>query len=141
VYRVICPECGVRIEKVPLQPGKAPFSMRFEDAVGQACESASARQVARRMGLPESTVRAIDLRYLERWDGQRRLPPLRQMGVDEIYRGKRGKFPTVVCNLEAAKTHRGGLCRHVGTIAVEHRVMGAAVQDRLPQVSHPMTRQ
>ena len=54
VYRVRCEECGVRIEKVPLLPGKAPYSKRFEDAVGQACESASARQVARRMGLAES---------------------------------------------------------------------------------------
>ena len=47
VYRVKCPDCGVRVEKVPLLPSKAPFSKRFEDAVGQACESASARQVAR----------------------------------------------------------------------------------------------
>jgi transposase len=60
VYRVKCPECGVKIEKVPLLPSKAPFSKRFEDAVGQACESAAARQVARRFGLAESTVRAID---------------------------------------------------------------------------------
>jgi len=103
VYRVKCQECGVRIEKVPLLPSKAPFSSRFEDAVGQACESASARQVARRMGLAESTVRAIDLRYLERWEAKRRQPPLRQMGVDEIYRGKKGKFLTVVCNLETGE--------------------------------------
>jgi transposase len=103
VYRVKCPDCGVKIEKVPLLPSKAPFSQRFEDAVGQACESASARQVARRMGLAESTVRAIDLRYLERWDAKRRQPPLRQMGVDEIYRGKKGKFLTVVCNLETGE--------------------------------------
>ena len=103
VYRVRCPVCGVRIERVPLLPSKAPFSKRFEDAVGQACESASARQVARRMGLAESTVRAIDLRYLERWDAKRRQPPLRQMGVDEIYRGKKGKFLTVVCNLETGE--------------------------------------
>ena len=103
VYRVKCPACGVRIEKVPLLPSKAPFSKRFEDAVGQACESASARQVARRMGLAESTVRAIDLRYLERWHARRRKPPLRQMGVDEIYKGKREKFLTVVCNLETGE--------------------------------------
>ena len=103
VYRVKCEECGVRIEKVPLLPSKAPFSQRFEDAVGQACESASARQVARRMGLAESTVRAIDLRYLERWEAKRRQPPLRQMGIDEIYRGKKGKFLTVVCNLETGE--------------------------------------
>src|SRR2546423_1027391 len=66
---------------------KAPFSKRFEEAVGQACESAAARQVARHMGLAASTVRAIDLRCLERWEAKRRPPPLRQMGVDEIYRG------------------------------------------------------
>jgi len=103
VYRVKCPDCGVRVEKVPLLPSKAPFSQRFEDAVGQACESASARQVARRFGLAQSTVRAIDLRYLERWAAKRREPPLRQMGVDEIYRGKNDKFLTVVSNLETGE--------------------------------------
>jgi transposase len=103
VYRVKCPECGVKVERVPLLPSKAPFSKRFEDAVSQACEGASARQVARRFGLAESTVRAIDLRCLERWNAQRREPPLRQLGVDEIYRGKSDKFLTVVSNLETGE--------------------------------------
>jgi transposase len=103
VYRVNCPDCGVKVEKVPPLPGKAPFSKRFEDAVGQACESASARQVARRFCLAASTVRAIDLRYLERLAATRREPPLRQMGVDEIYRGKSDKFLTVVSNLETGE--------------------------------------
>ena len=102
-YRVKCPRCGFRAEKVAQLPSKAPYSKRFEEAVGQACESAAARQVARHMGMAASTVRAIDLRYLERWDASRRKPPLRQMGVDEIYRGKKGKFLTVVCNLETAE--------------------------------------
>ena len=84
-------------------PSKAPFSKRFEDAVGQACESASARQVARRLGLAESTVRAIDLRYRERWATSRRQPARRQMGVDEIHLGTKQKFLTVVCNLETAE--------------------------------------
>ena len=82
-------EGGEGIEQLPC---KAPYSKRFEDVVGQACESAAARQVARRVGLAESTVRAIDLRYLERWEARRRKPPLRQMGVDEIYRGKKASF-------------------------------------------------
>ena len=103
VYRVKCPDCGVKVERVPLLPSKAPFSKRFEDAVGQACESASARQVARRFAMPESTVRVIDLRYLERWAANRRKPALRQMGVDEIYLGKKQKFLTVVCNLETGE--------------------------------------
>src|SRR5207253_9964926 len=44
VYRVCCPQCGIKVEKVPQLPSKAPFSKRFEDAVGWACESASVRQ-------------------------------------------------------------------------------------------------
>jgi transposase len=103
VYRVHCPDCGVKREKVPLLPGKAPFSKRFEDAVGLACEMASARQVARQFGLAASTVRAIDLRYLERWNASRRIPTLRQMGVDEIYLGKKQKFLSVVSNLETGE--------------------------------------
>jgi len=103
VHRLSCPECGVRVEKIEQLPSKAPFSKRFEEIVGQACESAAASQVARRFQLPETTVRAIDMRYLERWDRQRRKTPLRQMGVDEIYRGKKDKFLTVVSNLETGE--------------------------------------
>ncbi len=103
VYRVCCPQCGVRVEKVPQLPSKAPFSKRFEEAVGLACESASVRQVARQFRLAASTVRAIDLRYLQRWSATRRKDPLAQMGVDEIYFGKQMKFITVVSNLETGE--------------------------------------
>jgi len=103
VHRVQCPDCGVRAEKIEQLPSKAPFSKRFEEIVGQACESAAASQVARRFQLPETTVRAMDMRYLERWDRHRRKPALRQMGVDEIYRGKNDKFLTVVSNLETGE--------------------------------------
>lgn len=103
LHRVRCPKCGPKVEKVAQLPSKSPYSKRFEETVGQACEGASARQVARRMGLAESTVRAIDLRCLERWEANRRRPPLRQMGVDELYQGKKDKFLTVVCNLETAE--------------------------------------
>lgn len=103
VCRVRCPDCGVKVERVAQLPSKAPFSQRFEDAVGQACESAPARQVSRQFGLASATVRAIDLRYLERWSAHRRRPPLRQMGVDEIWLGKRLKFLTVVSNLDTTE--------------------------------------
>ena len=103
LYRIRCPECGLKTERVEQLPSKAPFSKRFEEIVGQACESASARQVARRYSLAESTVRAIDMRYLERWTAARRKPALRQMGVDEIHLGKKQKFITVVSNLQAGE--------------------------------------
>jgi len=103
LHRVRCPDCGPRIERVAQLPSKAPFSKRFEEAVGEACESASGRQVARRFGLPQSTVRAIDLRYLERWNAQRKKPVLRHLGVDEMFLGKKTKFISVVSNLETGE--------------------------------------
>ena len=60
-YRVSCPQCGLKVETVPQLPSKAPFSKDFEDAVGLACESAAARQVARQFGLAASTVRATEI--------------------------------------------------------------------------------
>src|SRR6266478_4603420 len=59
LYRVRCRE-RVKAEKVPLLPSKAPFSKRFEEAVGQACESAPVRRVARQFGLAASRLRAGD---------------------------------------------------------------------------------
>ena len=103
LYRVRCPDCGVKTEKVPQLPSKAPFSKRFEEAVGLACESAAVRRVAKQFGLSPSTVRAIDIRYLKRWAASRRKPALRQMGIDEIYLGKKQKFLTVVSNLETGE--------------------------------------
>jgi len=103
LYRVRCPDCGVKTEKVAQLPSKAPFSKRFEDAVGEACESAAARRVAKQVRLAASTVRSIDLRYLERWAAGRRQPGLRQLGVDEIHLGKKQKFLTVASNLESGE--------------------------------------
>ncbi len=111
-----CPDCGLKIEKVDQLPSKAPFSKRFEEAVGEACESASARRVAKRFGLAESTIRAIDLRVLERWDGKRKMPALHQMGVDEIFLGKKTKFVTVVSNLETGEPLWFGLERKKETL-------------------------
>jgi transposase len=103
VYRLDCVACGPKVERIEQVPSKAPYTKRFEDRVGQACESAAVRRVARQFGLPESTVRAIDLRYLERWAAKRRKAPLKHMGVDEIHMGKKVKFITVVSNLETGE--------------------------------------
>jgi len=128
LYRVCCPQCGVRIEKVPQLPSKAPFSKDFEDAVGLACESASARQVARQFGLVASTVRAIDLRYLQRWSTTRRQERLEQMGVDEIYFGKQMKFITVVSNLETGEPLWFGQDRKQETLDEFFRTQLSATQ-------------
>jgi transposase len=138
LYRVRCPDCGVKREKVPQLPSKAPFSQRFEEAVGLACESAAVRRVAKQFGLSPSTVRAIDIRYLKRWAASRRKPALRQMGIDEIYLGKKQKFLTVVSNLQTGEPLWFGRERKKETLdeflgqqlsAFQRRVVQAACVD------------
>jgi transposase len=130
LYRVRCPDCGVKTEKVEQLPSNAPFSKRFEEAVGQACENAAVRRVAKQFRLPASTVRAMDLRYLERWAAARRKPALRQMGVDEIYMGRRGKFLTVVSNLERGEPLWFGRERKQETLDEFFRTQVSAFQRR-----------
>lgn len=69
VHRLACVAYGPKVERIEQMPSKAPYTKRFEDRIGQACESAAVRRVARQFGLPASTVRAIDLCYLELWGG------------------------------------------------------------------------
>jgi hypothetical protein len=44
VYRLRCPDCGVKTEKVAQLPSEAPFSKRFEDAVGKPARAARPRR-------------------------------------------------------------------------------------------------
>jgi transposase len=80
LYRVRCPDCGLKIEKVD--------SVAQQSALQQTFRKGCRRSLRERFGAARSpavriTVRAIDLRYLERWNAQRKKPALRQMGVDE----------------------------------------------------------
>ena len=128
LYQVRCADDGVRAEKVPVLPSNAPFSKRFEDAVGQACENAAASRVAALFGLPASTVRAIDLRYLERWASTRKKPALRDMGVDEIFLGRKQKFVSVVSNLESGEPLWFGAERKKETLDEFFRTQLSALQ-------------
>jgi transposase len=100
IQTVACRRCGRHRERVPFLAGKAHHTARFETAVAQACTSAPVRRVAAQWGLAAETVRLIDKRALQRWAAGRPRRPLRQLGVDEIFLGKKTKFLTVVSNLE-----------------------------------------
>ena len=52
----------IRAQKVAQVPSKAPFSKRFEEAVGQASRECGGAPGGATVRMAESTVRAIDLR-------------------------------------------------------------------------------
>jgi len=148
LYRVRCPECGIKAEKVPQLPSKARFSKRFEEPVGQACESA-------RYGESPGSLPGLPVRCgpwaCGIWNAGPKVDDGRRCGVDEIYLGKEQKFLTVVTNLETGEPlwfgrgrkkktldeffekHRdsGGLRRHRGTVPAKPGTVGAGVPDRI----------
>jgi transposase len=103
VHRVRCPRCGVRTERLPFITGKAPYTTRLEAAIARDCEAAPVSRVARAWHLPPETVRRLDKRVLRRWAAGRPRTPLRFLGVDEIYLGRRDKFLTIVSDLETGE--------------------------------------
>jgi transposase len=103
VHRVRCPRCGVRTERLPFVTGKAPYTTRLEAAIARDCEAAPVSRVARAWHLPPETVRRLDKRVLRRWAAGRARMPLRFLGVDEIYLGRRDKFLTIVSDLETGE--------------------------------------
>ena len=100
VHRVRCPRCGVRTERLPFVTGKAHYTTRLEAVIARECEAAPVSRVALAWHLPPETVRRMDKRVLRRWAAGRPRQPLRYLGVDEIYLGRRDKFLTVVSDLE-----------------------------------------
>ena len=100
IQTVACRRCGRHRERLPFLAGKAHCTRRLAVAVAQECRDAPVRRVAARWGLGAETVRLMDKRTLQRWVAGRPRVPLRQLGVDEIFLGKKDKFLTVVSNLE-----------------------------------------
>ncbi len=103
VHRVQCRRCGVRTERLPFVTGKAHYTTRLEAAVARDCEAAAVSRVALAWHVPPETVRRMDKRVLRRWAAARPRTPLRFLGVDEIYLGRRDKFLTIVSDLETGE--------------------------------------
>jgi transposase len=116
VHRVRCRRCGVRTERLPFVEGKVHYTARLEAAVARACEAAPVHRVAAQRGLPSETVRRMDKRVLRRWAADRPRTPVRYLGVDEIFLGKRDKFLTVVSDLETGEPLWVGLERKQETL-------------------------
>lgn len=100
VHPVACRRCGRRRERLPFVAGTGHQTRRFAAAVARDCADAPVRRVAARWGLAAETVRQLDQRALQQWAAGRPRPPLRSLGVDEIFLGKAATFLTVVSTRE-----------------------------------------
>ena len=120
--RVACRRCGgTGVEAVAWADPKQRQSRRFQHMLALQAASMPVQHVAAVHGLDWGTVRRAEQHALARWDRSRMLPPLRQIGIDEKYLGRRNKFEhdyvTIVSNLETGEPLWIGYGRSEATVA------------------------
>lgn len=106
--RVECSRC--RATPVELVPWAAPYqrqTRRLQQRLAVEAASMPVMHVAALHGLSWHTVHRAEEQAIERWDATRPVVPLRWVGVDEKWLGRRHslehKFVTIVSNLETGE--------------------------------------
>ncbi len=106
--RVKCKRC--RTHGVELLAWADPYqreTRRLQQHLALGAASAPVSHVAAQYGVGWSTVRSAEAAALARWDATRSPVPLRQVGVDEKWLGRRHglehHFVTIVSNLETGE--------------------------------------
>lgn len=102
-WQILCPNCGIRIEKLDFIQPKSRSTIRFEESVAYLCRYMTISEVADYFKLDWKTVRAIDKAYLEREFKEPDLSSVRIIGVDEVARCKGHNYLTLVFDLEAGR--------------------------------------
>jgi transposase len=106
--RVQCRRCGsCPVEMLPWAEPRQRQTIRLQQRVALEAASMPVLHVAALHGLNWSTVRRAEGAALARWDASRAQPPLRQVGLDEKWLGRRHRldyrFVTIVSNLETGE--------------------------------------
>jgi transposase len=97
--RVRCRPCGIRTERLEFADPKARVTRRLRQQIGVDCQSMPTSHAAVRHGVSWGKARRAEHAFLRDWDGQRPRPRPRYLGADEIHRGKKQKFYTVLSDL------------------------------------------
>jgi transposase len=106
--RVKCPRCGAHAtEKLPWAEPKQRQTSRLQHHLALDAYSMPLSHVATKYALSWRTVRRAEADALARWERSRPPRPLRQVGVDEKWLGRRHKraekFITIVSDLESGE--------------------------------------
>ncbi len=120
--RVACPRCGCcPVEMVAWADSYQRQTRRLQQHLALKAASMPTMHVAVLHGLDWSTVRRAEGHALARWDATRPPVPLRHVGVDEKWLGRRHKlkhqYVTIVSNLDTGEPIWIGPGRDEATLA------------------------
>lgn len=102
-FRVICPDCGVRVEKIPWAGPRQRVTHALALAVATLAKKLSWAEVAEHFGLNWKTVAAVVKRVVKCGLVRRRWKPLHVIGLDEVSRRKGQVYLTLVYDLERGR--------------------------------------
>jgi transposase len=97
--RVNCPDCGVRVEKIPWSLGKSSLSLPLIDTLQRMARYLSFNDVSRLFGVSWNTVRAAVKQSVDYGIALRNISNVVYIGVDEIASRKGHTYVTVVYDL------------------------------------------
>jgi transposase len=99
LWRLDCPRCGVRLERVSFADPYARVTRRLQWQIGVDCQSMPTSHAAVRHHVSWGKARRAERRFLETWDASRPKHRPRYLGADEIQRGKGQQYWTVLSDL------------------------------------------
>lgn len=99
--RVVCPDCGVKQERLDWLATNPRFTRGFAQAVGRDCRSMPLTLVAQRHRLSWGAARRLELAYMEAlWAKHPPAKRLRAIGIDEVSIRKGHSYAIVVADLD-----------------------------------------
>jgi transposase len=106
--RVKCPRCrSTPVEWLPWADPHRRETVRFQQMVALEAASMPVSHVAAKHSLSWDAIKGIEMQALARWERSRTEIPLRMVGIDEKYLGRRGAWPeryiTIISNLETGE--------------------------------------
>jgi transposase len=87
-FRVNCPRCGWRVERLPWLVRYERVTASLAALVAELCKVMTNKAVGLLMGLHPGTVKAIDKEAMQKAQAERSLDGITALGVDEIAVGK-----------------------------------------------------
>jgi transposase len=94
--RVLCPDCGPKVEALPWVERYGRVTVRLAESVARLCAVLPIKHVAAHYGLHWEQVKNIDKAYLQRTLGPPDLSGLRELVIDEFSIRKGHRYATVI---------------------------------------------
>lgn len=137
-FRVFCPRCGLRVEKVPWARRWERVTQALAQALALLAKKLSFKEVAQYFGLDWKGVATVVKRRVEEGLKWRKLKTLHILGIDEVSRKRGHRYLTLVYDLERGKLLWVGLDRNQETLDEFFRWLGKRRARTLQAISLDM---